>query len=291
MPIRPPQGFLPDAPDDDQNAPQQPEGRLQALKQGAMGMFGFGNPQSPANQSARVASAVTPFAAVDAAGQAPSALGAMVGNAAKPIARFLGWGDKAPMYTVDAPGHVLHGSTVTPAALQHHGIPFPPPPAAPPGPSAGMMYSPEGIAHPPSVFTGGETTAPFQAAPSVAVPGPTAQAPLPRGYGAPANTPDLPSLLGGKGPGGSSVAVNPYSVKEAARQAARGSNVVQTPRAIAQANAAKPVPPVTPESIASAKAARNAELEGVAKLKNNDRAAAARKSFKAVKGGKSDEEE
>lgn len=69
-------------------------------------------------------------------GAAPGQLEGLIGNEAKPIAKFLGWQrglpeqgiPHQPMYNIDAPGHPLHGSTVTPAALQAHGIPVPPTP-------------------------------------------------------------------------------------------------------------------------------------------------------------------
>lgn len=58
------------------------------------------------------------------------------GGEGGPIARFLGWQrgvpekgiPHTPMYNIEAPGHPLDRSTVTPATLEHHGIAYTPPP-------------------------------------------------------------------------------------------------------------------------------------------------------------------
>jgi len=69
-----------------------------------------------------------------------SPLGEVGGAAAAgPIAKFLGWQrgmpekgiPHMPLYNVEAQGHPLDRSTVTPAALEKHGIPYAPPPPAP----------------------------------------------------------------------------------------------------------------------------------------------------------------
>jgi hypothetical protein len=101
-------------------------------------------------------------AGVPGAAGAPGQLESLVGNEAKPIARFLGWQrglpeqgiPHQPMYNIEAPGHPLHGSTVTPAALQAHGIPIPPTPSIgeinPRLAAGGQVQRPSAIAQPPA---------------------------------------------------------------------------------------------------------------------------------------------
>lgn len=75
-----------------------------------------------------------------------------------PIARFLGWQkglpergiEHMPLYNVDAPGHPLHRSTVTPQALIQHNIPFTPPP--PHNFDAGVVTTGQGMQVPPDFF-------------------------------------------------------------------------------------------------------------------------------------------
>jgi len=108
---------------------------LDTMTQGALGFMGLGDQNNRANLGGQMASAAIPVVGgmVDAKG----ALQQLVGTAAKPIARFLGWQrglpeegiPHVPLYNVEGPGHPLHGSTVSPAALQAHGIEVPTPPA------------------------------------------------------------------------------------------------------------------------------------------------------------------
>lgn len=102
--------------------------------QGLLGYLGLGDSQNRSNMLGQLVGAAMPF--VSTGGRLLSAGESSGSGAAGPIARFLGWQKgipeegipHMPMYNVEAPGHPLDRSTVTPATLASHGIPFTPPP-------------------------------------------------------------------------------------------------------------------------------------------------------------------
>lgn len=197
---------------------------------------------------------------------------AAAGVASTPIARFMGWMrgapekgiDHVPLYNVEAPGHPLDRSTVSPQTLHAHGIPFTPPP--PPRWEEQMVTTGQGMQVPASFFNQPQGPAgPTFTAKTGAEPG------IAKTY-----APDLPSLLGKQG-----------------RPAAMGANVVPIRSDLPLGERTGPLrqgSPQTSESVAAAKAARDKELEGVAQLKEGQRVKGARAGFKAVKGGKKAEE-